>query len=189
MIAGLRWPKVALGLVLLAFAAGLGLAATSRGSGSDATTLGPSYGISLDLPPRWFGRIYDIGRANPALASIQAGTFQGSDDPNLLHDDDVATRASDAMHAGDLLILLWETTPEGGGFDYRPLAGPPELRAADLGVALEGFPSDHAVGRRFFSTGGRYFDLMVEFGSSSPGDIELELANSVLRTLRIEPAR
>ena len=77
MIVPRRRPKLILGLAVLAFAGGLGLAAASRSSGGDTRMLGPRYGISLELPPRWIGRIYDIGRANPTLAAIQAGTFQG----------------------------------------------------------------------------------------------------------------
>lgn len=188
MIATSGWRRLALVLAALAaFAAGLSLAAASHDS--PATALRSAYGVSVDLPTSWVGRIYDIGRGNPTLAALQAGTFAGSEDPDVLKaDDDIATGATKIMHPGDVLILLWEATPAGGGFDYEPLVGKPEIRPADLGVALEGFPLDHAVGRRFFSTGCRYFDLMVEFGTASPGADDLARANEILRTLRIEPS-
>ena len=90
------------------------------------------------------------------------------------------------MRPDDIFILIWETLGS-GGFDYKPLAGPPRVEPGNLGAALEGFPSEHAVGRVLFSTEGRMFDLMVEFGTLAPDQGQLERANEVLRTLRITP--
>ena len=47
---------------------------------------------------------------------------------------------------------------------------------------IEGFA--HPVARIFFTTQGRFFDLMVEFGTASPE--QLARANDLLATLRIE---
>jgi hypothetical protein len=48
----------------------------------------------------------------------------------------------------------------------------------------------HPVARSLFTTQGRFFDLMVEFGDdlgTLPDSTQLERANDVLATLRIEP--
>ena len=181
------WRGIAVSIgVVLAFSGGLWLAA---GSGESAeTTLGPSYGVSLDLPSGWIGRIYDANRGTaPPIADLQVGSFGAASSLDLLKDaDDVGTQAAEAMGPSDILILIWETLGS-GGFDYVELTGSPQIGPQDLGTALEGFPSTHAVGRLFFSTQGRMFDLMVEFGTLSPDSAELDRANRVLRSLRIEP--
>lgn len=171
-------------VAVAAFAGGLWLSTASGDSTS--STLGPDLGVSLELPSGWIGRIYDIDRgAGPPLAALQAGSFASASDPDILKDDDVATRASEAMGSGDVLILLWETL-RGGGFDYEPLTGSPRIGQTDLGTALEGFPSTHAVARRFFTTRNRFFDLMVEFGTVTPGPLEIQRVNRVLRTLVVD---
>lgn len=169
-----------------ALAGGLWLATASRGS--DATTLGPSYGISLDLPNGWIGQIYDANRGTgPVMADLQTGSFGAGDNLDLLdNNSDTAATAANAMRPDDILILLWETGGS-GGFDYQPLSGSPHITASDLGSAFEGFPSNHAVGRQFFTTAGRMFDLMVEFGRLSPDPEQLDRANEVLTRLRIDP--
>jgi hypothetical protein len=176
-----------LAVIACALALGLWFATGSRGSG--ATSLGPRFGVSLDLPNGWIGRIYDGNRGTaPVMADLQAGSFAAGDSLELLKDksSDTWVTAAEAMGPDDILVLLWETAGS-GGFDYQPLAGSPHIAASDLGSAFEGFPSDHAVGRQFFATGGRMFDLMVEFGRLSPDREQLDRANEVLTTLRIEP--
>jgi hypothetical protein len=182
-----NWRRIVMVVVIAcALAGALWLATASRGSG--ATTLGPSYGISLDLPSHWIGQIYDGNRGTgPVMADLQAGSFAAGDNLDLLDDNsDTAVTAANAMRPDDILILLWETAGS-GGFDYQPLLRSPHISAGDLGSAFEGFPSDHAVGRQFFTTEGRRFDLMVEFGRLSPDREQLDRANEVLTTLRIDP--
>jgi hypothetical protein len=122
------------------------------------------------------------------MADLQAGSFAAGDSLDLLKDtnSDTWVTAAKAMRPDDILILLWETAGS-GGFDYHPLLASPQISAGDLGSAFEGFPSNHAVGRQFFTTGGRMFDLMVEFGRLSPDREQLDRANEVLTTLRIDP--
>jgi hypothetical protein len=183
-----NWRRTALLVVVIAaVAVGLWLATASRG-GSGATPIGPRYGVTLDVPDGWIGRIYDGNRGTaPVMADLQAGSFPAGDSLDLLKDNnsDTWVTAAEVMRPDDILILLWETEG-GGGFDYPPLAGPPHITVDELGSAFEGFPSDHAVGRQFFTTAGRTFDLMVEFGQLSPDREQLDRANDVLRTLRID---
>jgi hypothetical protein len=89
------------------------------------------------------------------------------------------------MGADDIVIILWDTGGGGGG-TYPPLAGAPRVTREDLSP-IEGFP--HPVTRTLFATEGRFFDLMVEFGGdfgTSPDSAQLERANNVLATLRVE---
>ena len=87
------------------------------------------------------------------------------------------------MSASDILILLWESGGS-GGFTWEPLAGAPTITRADF-TPLEGF--GRPVARIFFTTQGRFFDLMVEFGTDSASSEQLARANDVLAALRIEP--
>jgi len=180
------WRRIALGIAIAsAFGAGLSLAATSRESAP--STLGPSYGLSLELPKGWIGRIYDANRGTqPPIADLQAGSFLTADDLDLLKDSDLGSGVAQDMQPADILILVWETLGS-GGFDYEPLLSAPQIGPDNLMTALEGMPTGHAVGRVFFSTEGRAFDLMVEFGTLSPEPAQLDRANQVLRTLRVGP--
>jgi hypothetical protein len=179
-----KWRRFILAIaVASAFGGGLWLATSSRGS---AAQLGPSYGVSLELPSGWTGRIYNASQGTGrSLADLQAGSFQAADDEDLVKD---AARAAEVMEPSDALILLWEAGGSVSRSDYEQLLGPPQIGTDDVRVQLEGFPSTHAVGQLFFTTKGRRFDLMVEFGSLSPDSAQLHRVNRVLETLAIEPA-
>ena len=90
------------------------------------------------------------------------------------------------MGSRDILILLWETGG-GGGDTYVPLVGAPEITREDFSP-IEGF--GHPVAGTLFTTQGRFFDLLVEFGEefgTTPDTAQLARANDVLAALRIEP--
>jgi hypothetical protein len=169
------------GAIAVGFSAGLWVATSS---GKTTTTIGPSYGVSLDLPNGWTGRVYnEQPTGTQPAANLQAGSFvlpRG--------DDDTGTKAAAAMRRQDFLIIMWEAFGRGGGFDYRPQSSAPQLTPEDSVSMLEGFPPTHALARLFFSTQGREFELIVEFGTPSADPGQLERANRVLETLRVEPA-
>ncbi|HSB39902.1 MAG TPA: hypothetical protein VLD13_12505 [Gaiellaceae bacterium] len=171
--------------VAAAFGAGISFAASQHEPGG-APILGPAYGISIDLPRGWVGRISDANAGNGApLADLQAGSFDAADCPDLVKDDDVGTNTAKAMAAGDVLVLVWETSSSHPA--YEPLQGPLHVTAADLGSSLEGFPTGHAVAHVPFSTQGRAFDLFVEFGTASPAAAQVERVDAVLGSLRVAP--
>jgi hypothetical protein len=171
---------------VMALVSGLWLGATSGKTAAAGTRLGPNYGVSLDLPSAWIGYIYDGNRgALPPRAILQATSFTGAGPDALTLQDDAAARVGELMGPRDILILLWEW--EGGGGDtYVPLVGAPEITRKDFSP-IEGFA--HPVARTLFTTQGRFFDLMVEFGGefgTTPDSTQMNEANEVLATLRVE---
>jgi hypothetical protein len=170
----------------LALGGGLWLGATSSKT-SPGSRIGPTYGVSLDLPSGWIGQIYDGNRnAPPPRAILEATSFTGAGPDVLTVKDDSAAQVGERMGARDIAIILWDTGG-GGGDTYATLAGAPRVTQRDLSP-IEGF--QHPVARILFTTQGRFFDLMVEFGGAlgtSPDSTQLERANDVLATLRVEP--
>jgi hypothetical protein len=164
---------------LIAVGGGLWVGATS-GKTAAGSRLGPIYGISLDLPSGWIGQIYDGNRGSPTYAVLQATSFNGAGPGVLSLDDQAAAGVGEQMSVNDLVILLWESGG-GGGEAWEPLVDAPNITRADFSP-IEGFA--HPVARIFFTTQGRFFDLMVEFGTASPE--QLARANDLLATLRIE---
>ncbi len=173
--------------VVVALGGGLWLGATSGKTSAAGSRIGPTYGVSLDLPSEWIGYIYDGNRGNPPpRAVLQATSFTGAGPDVLTLKDDAAARVGELMGSGDILILLWDTGG-GGGDTYVPLVGAPEITREDFSP-IEGF--GHPVARTLFTTQGRFFDLMVEFGGefgTTPDTAQLARANDVLAALRIEP--
>ena len=170
-------------LAALALGGGLWLGATSGKTSDAGSRIGPTYGVSLDLPSGWIGYIYDGNRsAPPSRPILEATSFTGGGPDFLTLEDDAAAQVGRLMGADDIVIILWDTGG-GGGDTYPPLAGEPRVTREELSP-IEGFP--HPVARTLFSTEGRFFDLMVEFGTP-PDTAQLERANDVLATLRVEP--
>ena len=127
-------------------------------------------GTSIWLPGGWYGRADPLpGYVHPVF---QAATFSL---PPLT--DIEATAASRAMAPDDVLIVLYEfteicppCTSESSGLpvlltseDFDHPADVPEYVPA-----LGQVPPDHALARRIFDLGPRYFDLRVEFGHARP---------------------
>ena len=170
----------------LALGGGLWLGATS-GQTSPGLRIGPTYGVSLDLPSGWIGQIYDGNRgAPPPRAILEATSFTGGGPHVLTVEDDAAAQGGERMSARDIVIILWDTG-DGGADTYAPLVGAPTITREDFSP-IEGF--QHPVARSLFTTQGRFFDLMVEFGDdlgTLPDSTQLERANNVLATLRVEP--
>lgn len=141
--------------------------AAPRTLGADESSgprIGPTYGVSLDVPSGWIGQIYDGNRGTPPpFAVLQATSLTGGGPDVLTLDSDTASGVGEQMGASDILILLWESGG-GGGETWEPLAGAPKITREDFSP-IEGFA--HPVARTFFTAEGR-FDLMVEFGAASP---------------------
>jgi hypothetical protein len=177
-----------IGMVLLtvvgavALGSGLWVGATS-GETVSRSRVGPAFGVSLDLPSGWIGRIYDGNRgASPPYASVQATSFAREGPGVLDPDSDTAKRVGEQMGSSDILVLLWEIG-SGRREAYEPLAGAPQITREDF-APIEGFA--RPVAHTLFSVHDRSFDLFVEFGAS-PDAAQLTRANDVLATLRIEP--
>jgi hypothetical protein len=167
-----------------AFALGL-LAAPSTGRTAGKVAIesvGPNYGLTVQLPTGWSGRIYNEQPGGSAPAGyVQAANFRLP-----ANDDDVGTAAAATMKPHDVLIILLESLGD-GGLDFNPLGSPLVITRADFGPATEGVPSDHALARTFVSAAGRRFVVSVQFGSRAVSDDQLTRVNDVLSTLRIQP--
>jgi hypothetical protein len=169
---------VALGVVLW-------LTVTTGKTKRDSNTVA-AFGVALDLPSGWVGDIYQANRgARPPQAYLQATSFTAGGVGGLGRHDPTAMYVAEQMGSRDLLILLWETSGR-GGTAYEPLSpgAAPTITSEDF-TPIEGF--SHPVARTYFTTRGRFFDLMVEFGSSSTHTADLGRANDVMAKLWIEP--
>lgn len=144
-------------------------------------------GTSLVLPDGWHGRTDPLpGYTHPIF---QAATFAV---PPL--DDIEATDARGGIGPDDVLIVLEE---------FSALCPPCPSESSGLPIALgeddfedpntvpkwlpplSNVPPDHALARRIFNVGPRYFDLRVEFGSAPARDDLLAEVNEVLATLSV----
>jgi TolB protein len=162
---------------------------------NDATptlTVGEGFGLeaegtSLTLPPDWNGRADPLtGYTHPI---IQAATF-----PLPALDDIEATDARAAIGPEDVLIVLEEFTAlcppcqsESSGLPI--LLGEEDFedptRVPKWLPPLTDVPPDHALARRSFNVGPRYFDLRIEFGSAPARDDLLAEVNEILATLSV----
>jgi DNA-binding beta-propeller fold protein YncE len=144
-------------------------------------------GTSLLLPAGWDGRADPLpGHTHPIL---QAATFRL---PTL--DDIEATDARGGIGPEDVLIVLEEFTSICPPCPSESSGVPIVLGEEDLEdptnvpkwlPSLSDVPSDHALARRIFKVGFRYFDLRVEFGSAPVSDDLLAEVNEILATLTI----
>ena len=142
------------------------------------------YGISIDLPRGWEGRIYRRPPAN-AYPILHAGSFA------LPHGDgDFGGDAIASMAEGDVFLALLEYDGALGGTGlFNEPTLPLPLRVSDLSPAA--FPRRIAgrVGvQRFFTEHRRPFCLYAVIGSADviPPRARVKEANRVLRTVSIE---
>jgi hypothetical protein len=140
------------------------------------------FGIGMDLPSGWSGRLFGWGPfADHTLVATDSPTGNPFDVMSML----------DGLGPSETAIVLSESAAT-ADLDWEPADPPLAIGPQDACPACEvlddGRPpaASHALYRRTFVTGGRAFDLNVEFGSS-PTPEELTRANEILATLRIEP--
>ncbi len=139
------------------------------------------YGIEVDLPQGWEGRIYRRAEGDPTL---HAGTF-------ALHDDDgdFGGRATGEMGQGQAFVVVteYDAALAGRGL-FAPLGVPRDLRPVDLAPNGMMRPRPGLMGvQRFFTASGRALCLYVVVGALSRLDARgpLNQVNGVLRTVRI----
>jgi hypothetical protein len=142
------------------------------------------YGISIDLPKGWEGRIYRRRPAN-AYPILHAGSFalpQG--------DGDFGGDAIASMSEGDVFLALleYDGALAGTGLFNEPTL-PLPLRRSDLSPAA--FPrriSGRVGVQRFFTEHRRPFCLYAVIGSADvvPPRAAVKEANRILRTVSIE---
>ena len=139
------------------------------------------HGLGIDLPPGWEGKIY---RREGGHSALHTGTFALPTD-----DGDFGTKAIVAMPDDGVFVALLEYDPQLAGVGLFGTVGRPgTIRSADatprgLHRAVRG----RAGLQRFFTEGDRAFCLYVVMGRTTGARQHVDHANSILRTLSIEP--
>jgi hypothetical protein len=139
------------------------------------------YGIRVDLPRGWEGRIYKRPEGDPTL---HAGNF-----PLPVEDGDFGSRALAAMGSGGAFLVATEYDPALAGHGLFAEEAPAPLPAdTDLDpMALQRTRRGQFGVQRFMTIGGRAFCVYVVVGMvPNPSEL-LGRANEVLQTLSIVP--
>jgi hypothetical protein len=139
------------------------------------------YGIEIDLPDGWEGRIYKREDGRPVM---HAGDF-----PIPARDGDFGGDAVSSMDGRGVFVALAEFDPLVAG---RGLFGAPDpgfpIRPRDVSHRAMNQTRPGLAGvQRFFTTRGRAFCLYLVVGSQPDRHTLLEAANAVLETLAIGP--
>ena len=156
-----------------------GAAFASAGTSAAVTTVS-GRGISVCLPSRWTGVIYQRVGGLPILhaANFRLPPVDG---------DDGANRAVRRMRPSDVLIVMVEYPKATVHFPRRGL--PLSLRGSDFGTPAEGMPLSRAFARIRFTTPKRAFDVWIEFGRAHASSAAIRAVDRVLATLRIAARR
>jgi hypothetical protein len=136
------------------------------------------YGVSVTVPARWHGRLYERPGGLPIL---HMGNFRLP--PN---DDDFGTKATMTLSGRGIFIVLLESKTRIG---FKHVRLPLQIRRADFLPRFKGVPPSHAFARRRFATSNRSFSLWVQFGQRKPSGAMLSRANTVIGTLLITARR
>jgi hypothetical protein len=150
--------------------------------GPPPTTAIDDFGISMRLPSGWHGWLY---AGDPTLV---ATTSQAT---TPFTNDYGAPGVGRQMGSSDTTVVL----DEGDAlqdFRWPQTSGPPQIGSDNLCDGCEVMddgtpPADgHVLYRDTFTTGGRAFDLYVEFGSQ-PSQQQIDDVNAILATLQLTP--
>jgi hypothetical protein len=138
------------------------------------------YGISVDLPSGWEGRIYKRPEGDPTL---HAGNF-----PLPVEDGDFGSRALAGMGDRGAFLVVTEYDRELAGRGlFAPAAPAPLPATSELNAwALMRIRKGQFGIQRFMTIGGRPFCVYVVVGSIPGPSRLLAEANNVLRSLSID---
>jgi hypothetical protein len=147
------------------------------------------YGIRLDFPEGWEGRVVGpLGTDFGPILTAANRPLVGDGD------DDFATETRRQLGADDVGLVLIDYTEvrarlghaPGDGGEFLPVELPISIRSEDFQPSFEGVDPSHHFARRTFTANGRSFDLWVDFGSRPAPEDLLADVNDVLATLRID---
>jgi hypothetical protein len=142
-----------------------------------------AHGISLELPPRWSGRVFTRSGAG---ATLHAGDFQ-----LVLADGEFGDASTAAMPAGSSFLALTEYRPgqglEPGHGLFAPQRIPRRLDPSAFSTSRLAHPRPGQAGtQHFFTAARRPFCLYVVVAAQGPARRRrLAVLDHVLRTLRI----
>ena len=156
--------------VVVALAAGCGggsLSGTATNAHDDAGRLS-AYGMGVDLPKGWTGRIVLGAAGRPVL---HAASF-----PISANDDDSGEIARESIGSADAIYLNVR--------NLGPGSEPGDLSVTFAAADFSGRPSEASRER---STGGERFRITAVAGGDGPSAATLARANDALSSLSLEP--
>jgi len=157
------------------------LAAVLAGAAEASPTSVQGFGVRMALPPDWHGHVYV--RDGGADVDLQAATV-----PLTARDDDIASHARRRMHAGDVLIALWEYQPPAHATRRWRQSFPPTQLPVRIGPKqLSGMEGIGTAINTNLRIARRYFQMIVVFGRGTPNRADYARANRALAGLRVAP--
>lgn len=145
------------------------------------------FGLTVDLPRGWEGSVFrrSPGAGEETHPVLHAGSFPLPPDRG-----DYGNGAVEVMKGRDVFIALLEDHPSSAGAAlYAARALPRSLKPASFNPAtLQRAIPGHAGTQVFCTESGRPFCLYVVLGSWALARLGVARVNSVLATLRVEPA-
>jgi hypothetical protein len=143
------------------------------------------FGMAIDLPAGWDGRLYAWAQTPPILELSTLPLDRHTPGNPMVPNRDLLTSTQDAS------VVLAESDVLDPG--YEPLTTPISIDDGDRCDGCEVLDdgstpaSGHTLFHRAFETGGRSFDLYVEF-CFDPRSTDLERVNDVLSRLVLDPS-
>jgi hypothetical protein len=140
------------------------------------------FGLSIELPSGWFGRIYTEtdGPDAPTCSIIQAASVDITST-----DDCILTSTRQSFGSTDACIMLFES-PARPSLDalYEAATLPASLAPSNFAPGWHGITPGQPTFVRRLRLNGRYFQLQAIFGSA-PTVSQLALINHLLATLQV----
>ena len=140
-----------------------------------------AHGIALDLPTGWDGRIWTRSGGGPVLHAANVAL--------PVTDGDFATRATGALPADGVVVVLVDYGPDEAGTPLFANSAPGRIDPAELSPStlLQRRPGQRGL-QRFFTTAGRAMCLYVVVGSAAHAADLAAGVSRVLGSLRVEAA-
>jgi len=150
------------------------------------------FGIQVDVPATWYGRLFQI-----IQPSVGPPTLHVSSRPLLERDDSMSNFASYTIHQmqptdATIALVSWSREPRAvfNGLSISRL-GPQE--SLQIGpqhfLPVMGIASSQTSAYRLFTKMGRYFTLLVAFGTPNPSGSRINDVNAILASLQFGPSR
>jgi hypothetical protein len=153
-----------------------------------------AYGISVNVPSGWDGRIY---RRPPQPVQIASASVTQMVSPAVMHAANFALPADpgdfgggavEQLGPGNILLVLIEYPGSSGQTLFRARGIPIPLAAKDFDPAQLQRPRPGHVGlQRFFQTSGRAFCLYCVLFDQADRTPLVNAANGVLATVVVSP--
>lgn len=146
------------------------------------------YGLSLEAPEGWYGRIY---QRDAAPDEITRPIIHVSNAPlSSLQDDDTLAGTMNSMGANGVTIAIYEfEMPPGGNpaLGFGDVLAGPNVRPED-NERIQNVPENFGTFVRRIRSGGRYFLIRVVFGSEQAPARLFAQVNQTLGTFRVQAA-